>query len=681
MILLGVIKMKIEKIMMKNFRQFYDLHELEFSTDNKKNITIIHAENGVGKTTILNAVLWAMYGETTNRFEQKDSIINFTAVKEGAKGAFVEVYFEHEDEDYLVLRHYLNKNGKGSEELKAFKISEGDYEELPAPASFVNSVIPSDISKYFFFDGEHAETFASEHNNRDVNNAIRNILGCGMVETAIEDLQKISKDYQRDIGQIAGTTEREKLESSRRKLELDVDQAKKYVKELGKEIETKEHQEGQIQKKLRGSEGARKLQGVRDHKNRDLKDAVRQLADAQSEVSGWVSEHGLAVVSQKLASESLDFIEEGSSRGAIPSPYNEEFVTKILEDEICICDRPIKAGSKEFKAVRSLLEHAANASLRGKVSRARGRTTAIKEEAKSSPAALEAAIKRRESCAERVSLYERELAEISENIRKLPEDKSREQEEARLKLSGQIRQLYDKRSRTNVDIESNSRDLIHVQSEIDKIDSTDDLKSSLILRRDLAELCGQSLETDLEDYEKSARTAIIKMVNDILEKTSRRHYKAIISNDFSLRMKLEADGQIVPKSGGENQLLSLAFIASLVGFSGIRRKGDGTKWIAGTVAPLILDSPFGQLDPYYRTSTANFLPDLAEQVILLVSGSQGDEKVLKAIKDRVGKEYVLVSHNPGEQGPKPDDKITLKGKSYILSLYGQERQMTSIQTI
>ena len=34
---------------------------------------------------------------------------------------------------------------------------------------------------------------------------------------------------------------------------------------------------------------------------------------------------------------------------------------------------------------------------------------------------------------------------------------------------------------------------------------------------------------------------------------------------------------------------------------------DG-KWVPGTVAPLVLDSPFGQLDPEYRKSTATFIP-------------------------------------------------------------------------
>ena len=94
--------MKLKKIVMKNFRQFYGDQEIEISDDPQKNITIVHAENGVGKTTLLNAIFWAMYGQTTAKFEQRDRIINFEAEKEGTKTARVDVFFDHDDNEYRV---------------------------------------------------------------------------------------------------------------------------------------------------------------------------------------------------------------------------------------------------------------------------------------------------------------------------------------------------------------------------------------------------------------------------------------------------------------------------------------------------------------------------------------------------------------------------------------------------
>lgn len=43
--------MIINKIRLENFRQFYGSQEIDLSTDTKKNVTLVHAENGFGKVS------------------------------------------------------------------------------------------------------------------------------------------------------------------------------------------------------------------------------------------------------------------------------------------------------------------------------------------------------------------------------------------------------------------------------------------------------------------------------------------------------------------------------------------------------------------------------------------------------------------------------------------------------
>ena len=54
--------MRLESAHIKNFRLLEDV-ELDFSTDPTSPLTVIRAENGSGKTSILHALRWAMYGE------------------------------------------------------------------------------------------------------------------------------------------------------------------------------------------------------------------------------------------------------------------------------------------------------------------------------------------------------------------------------------------------------------------------------------------------------------------------------------------------------------------------------------------------------------------------------------------------------------------------------------------
>ncbi len=81
--------MQIRRVKLKNFRQFYGTQELEFPTTGKKNVTLIHAENGFGKTNILNAVLWSLFKQVTPKFEKPDEIVNFEAADEGETTASV----------------------------------------------------------------------------------------------------------------------------------------------------------------------------------------------------------------------------------------------------------------------------------------------------------------------------------------------------------------------------------------------------------------------------------------------------------------------------------------------------------------------------------------------------------------------------------------------------------------
>ena len=54
--------MIIEFMRVSNWRSFYGINDLWFSTDKTKNVTLIRAENGVGKTSLLAALNWCLFG-------------------------------------------------------------------------------------------------------------------------------------------------------------------------------------------------------------------------------------------------------------------------------------------------------------------------------------------------------------------------------------------------------------------------------------------------------------------------------------------------------------------------------------------------------------------------------------------------------------------------------------------
>ncbi|MBL0011098.1 MAG: hypothetical protein IPP22_09085 [Nitrosomonas sp.] len=102
------------------------------------------------------------------------------------------------------------------------------------------------------------------------------------------------------------------------------------------------------------------------------------------------------------------------------------------------------------------------------------------------------------------------------------------------------------------------------------------------------------------------------------------------------------------KSTGESQVSSLSFIGSIVSLAK-ERYGQNAGYYKGGFFPIVMDSPYGNLDPEYREKIAKYIPELAEQVILMATNSQWRGEVEDTVKTRVGKEYSLIYHTPSKK--------------------------------
>lgn len=51
-----------ERLELNNYRYYYGEQELVFSTTPEKNVVVIKGDNGAGKSNILNAMTWCLYG-------------------------------------------------------------------------------------------------------------------------------------------------------------------------------------------------------------------------------------------------------------------------------------------------------------------------------------------------------------------------------------------------------------------------------------------------------------------------------------------------------------------------------------------------------------------------------------------------------------------------------------------
>lgn len=541
-------------------------------------------------------------------------------------------------------------------------------------------MIPPEMAQYFFFDGEAAETFTMAKNFKQIGEAIKNILGSTLANTAIQDLKGLEKTVAKHLTQIPGEDKLATIENESLELTEKIEKYSRQISENEDEINILKSTVSTIDEKLLNSAGAKETQQRRADKERQLERTKNEINEINQDIINWIGKRAIPIASRKLTQVSLDFINEQDLKRKIPSPYNEELVKSILDSEECICHRPVTPQSEEWRAISTLLDKAPKADAQRRVINVKGQISQLRQQLTEAPGELK---KLRVRLADRISFREQlehEIGELGQKIEEIDLAEISELEQHRRKARQRIEDLRGKTGGLENQITICKRRKNECEREAQVIAGQNKKAKDLYVRKRLLERSGEFIAGLLESYEEEARKTLESEINQILEEVAHRPYQCRINSSFAIDL-IFSDGRSVPRSGGENQLLSLLFIGSLIKFAASRINDDQFILKPGTIAPLILDSPFGQLDPYYQKDVASYIPKLAQQVVLLVSGSQGNEAVLKALAPFVGAEYVLFSENKEPRGNKKETRLSLHGEEYVTSSFNEQRTQTRIEKI
>ena len=192
--------MLLQSIKLENFRQFRN-ESIDFADGSDgKNVTIIIGENGTGKTTFAQAFFWCLYGET--EFSDK-SMLNKLVATEMRPGqekkVQVTLKLRHGEVDYTLIREQIYRKDNANR-IKAdntvFDIATKDssgnttYVKKSQCESEVKSILPKELSRYFFFDGERIEKMSKDISTgkkaTDFADAVKGLLGLNAMYSAIQ---------------------------------------------------------------------------------------------------------------------------------------------------------------------------------------------------------------------------------------------------------------------------------------------------------------------------------------------------------------------------------------------------------------------------------------------------------------------------------------------------------------
>jgi len=628
-------KFSISSIEMTNFRQYSGKQTLDFLDDKSKNVIIILGKNGSGKSNILNALTWCLYG--TEVHKEKDTktsdsmpIVNTKVLGELGENertfAEVCVYLKVGRDTWTIKRRIEGgKNNDGSlffEQSKLTvvhpiggqdKIDTGEGTQL-----LINNLLPDALKNSFFIDGEQLREFFRISTPEKISKAIDTVSQLDLVYNSIKHLTQYEKVLRKNIKDVTPQLKeiqnriqfiQDEDETRTAQIKIKREEKEKNEKDL---IEVKEFLKTHNSSVIAALERERQL----------LEDAVKSfqalINKRQQERNSYLVDIAPFIYLKKELKQTYDFIEEKVEKGELPPRIKETFVKELLEKGICICGNKLEGEAKkeleEYSKKLSLSELSEISII--------GKTTIddIFNDIDQFPEKIDQFNAEIDDLKWELEKKERRIEEISSQIKDVQIDEIKRYENRREELIGliekskQIIKLLDAELKTSADELEKLRK--REESELSKDRKYASYKEKLALVKDALKV--------LQDTEVIIKNKIRNQVEEYTEKNfltlirKKSAFKDVsINENYEVRVEHAHGYNVINDlSAGEYLILGLSFMSSLMTISGFH-------------APVIIDTPLAKIDDEHREYITTELPKFLEgtQLILLVTPTEYDQRV------------------------------------------------------
>jgi len=646
--------MQLDYVHMKNFRQYLDA-KVEFARSPTKNFTVIQGANGAGKTNLVNAITWCLFGEELHVDSKYKGLplVNTTALEKKSENLFevkVELQFTQSDgKKMLVTRTAHYKEGE-----------DGSLVEVQSPHSLtvmrqvgrewtpqihgddaqyiINNLIPPSIEEYFFFDGERMDDYFKESTSRDIRSAVFQISQLELFEKLIEHLGARKGSFLKEARGFSPKAEEKRQMIQIHARSLEVDQGELQIL-LQKKNEA-ERLEEEFGEKLKNSslEHIQRLEDERSELDRDLTGLRDQMAEIEEDKLKLLHRAMPVVFAYGALQKTKSMIDGRREAGLIPPLYQRIFIENLLKKGNCICDSDI-TGKDEYSAARrkkveSYLEASELSEKSNELIESNVHIQKMMESIVNFPDDIVGLGKKLNKTLESKEEKEKRLRKIDKEIG--------ESNVENIKLWGREREKYAKEKDRLIGEIAKKEQLIERRKNIIRactIELNQELKkeakhSSLL---DLLAFCDEGIKSAQE-----VRDSIMKKVKEEIERKTSQQFLALIwKTDTYKGVCIDDNYNVsVPHvsgreglgtlSAGERQVCALSFMAALNSVSGFE-------------VPIIIDTPLARISTEPSRNIARKLPAYLQdkQVTLLVTEKEYSPEVRKELSERVGKTYLI----------------------------------------
>ena len=648
-------KYAFSSISICNYRQYAGTQILDFKFDKIKNVSLILGKNGAGKSNLLNAITWCLYGieihKTKDKYDSKGMpVINTSALKnlknnqtitaeviihlitdtgpwtikrtlDGGKSARGDYYFD--DSSKLTVIHPVNGQDK---------IEKGDDTQI-----LINNLLPEALKNFFFIDGEQLREFFKVSTPENISQAIDIVSQLELVYKASDHLSKVESNFRKSV-----KTTTPQLERVQNNIELTQKKSlgiKSTIKQVEKQKE-KDHEElGKVKDYLKTHSSAKiaTLENERQVLEIEIHKLKEQIGKKESQRNSYLVEIAPFIYLKKEIEQTYKIMEEKVEKGELPPRIKETFIKELLEKGHCIC------GNELIGEARTTLEEYSKKVSLSELSEISiiGKTTIedIFSSIKEFPEKIDALNEEIEDFKDQLETKERRIEHISDEIKEYNIAEIRRYDERRDELSRLIAQNEQILLLQNSDLNTLAITLKDLKEEEERELSKDKKNNALKEKLTLVQNSLRVLSNTEKIIKTKIRIQVEKSLNDNFKILIRKKTAfSSISIDENYDVKVHhVDGYNVINdlSAGEYLILGLSFMSALMTISGFQ-------------APVIIDTPLGKIDDEHREYITTELPKFltGTQLILLVTPTEYDNNVKANLNQYLLKEnFYRISEN------------------------------------
>lgn len=640
--------MRFESIKIHNFRQYHDL-TFNFSHNGANDIHLIIATNGTGKTNLLNAINWCLYGDephvsgvAAEGEEKADKLplANIQSLSECRNNkdtvCMVSVVIEATDagSKYTFTR---TANISVGTELQAGKdkfeigITAADGITKFCDGDAANEIIcekmPRKIREYFFFDGEQLLNYfgITGTNVSHLRDSIYEIAQVNIIDkSVIENLDSFIKKFQKQIKELSPNTN--SIADEIDTIQKNIDSKEKEINTLTEQIAMAEEEIDKCNQLIKNTDTV-----VEDNKRfegnkAEIKDKEAELITIKKDLAKFIRQYLVKIMLRDVNSRTNEYIEMRQNDNDVSPVADIDILKKSIQTHKCaVCGENL-AQATEYHFQELIQKYDSNISLQ--------RLVEIKND-------VRRGLDVSEYESAKKALFDR-LNKASEKIRKLQEEN-----EVLFKRISTVTGIEEIEAAThqredNEKLRDSNREKIGKYKE--QLESMRKKLQEKNKEYSDALAANQACKEIREKYEfvQRAKDLLVKIKNGIvtdittqLEGKTMELFDALIwkkgtygrvelDANFRLKLyhKITMSSCLNSCSAAEKELLALAFTLAVHEVSGYDNL-------------LFIDTPVGRVSDENRENFAQVLLEISKkkQIILAFTPSEYSEEIKSVLND------------------------------------------------